>query len=185
VFAAARWNIKLRLRNTLIFWKHGTLGTQANSHSKQLQMLKRKCETSFKMHQRTGKSVRNTEGSNEVKQRLESREQVELWGWVSKASAELSKLEFPLPPKDRGLMGGPSRTELEPQRVTSQWKKDCTENCLYQIFGIKWRRVKSLDGPQTDDSPNSHIIKDTLQVDKKWSQNESIKCKKEWEKTSQ
>lgn len=37
-------------------------------------------------------------------------------------------------------------------------KKDCTENCLYEILASNGRRVKSLDGPQTDESPNSHII---------------------------
>lgn len=144
--SVSRWNTKLRLRNILIFWRHGTAGTQAKSQSKHLQRLKRTCETAFKMHQRTGKSVRNTEGSNKVKQRLEYGEQVKLWGWASKPSAGQSKQGFPLPPKGRGLMGVPSRIKLGPQRVTSQWGKKKKKRLHRKLsiwnLGIKWEEGK-------------------------------------------
>ena len=69
----SRWgHIRVRLK-LATKQQHSIPGTPADSHYKQLPMLKENCMISFKMHQRTGKSARNIYMSNKLKQRLEFR----------------------------------------------------------------------------------------------------------------
>ena len=67
------WGHK-RVRHELASKQQHTIpGTPTDSHDTGLQMLKKNCMTSVKMHQRTGKSTRKTDRSNKLKQRLEFR----------------------------------------------------------------------------------------------------------------
>ena len=132
---------KIETLKHLNFWKHGTPGTLAGSHYERLQILKKNCLTSFKIHRRTGKSVRTTDRWNKLKQRLESREQAELWGWAAKASAELSKLEFSPCRQEGRSLGRALQNNAGPKGLYLSGKKMAQKKPIWNL-GTKWRGIK-------------------------------------------
>ena len=119
----------------------------------------------------TGQTNLSKGWNSDSKWSFEGGQQRHLQNWASSSSP-------PLPKK-----GGPSRIKLGPKGLYLSGKKMAQKTAhiksrhLMERCTIPLGESVTTRWPPMDYTPKSYTVKDTLQVDKKWSQNESIWCK--------